>query len=117
MLTIIEEFSRFPFVFPRTNIDSITVIDCFSQLFGIFGMPAYIHPDRELSFMSKDIPDFLHEKGKRVATSRTTPYNPQGSGQIERYNGIIMKTITLALKSRNNVFFTMALLNHLYLNH
>jgi hypothetical protein len=99
MFTIIDEFSRFPFVFPCANIDSTTVIDCFSQLFAIFGMPAYIHSDRGLSFMSEDVQDFLHKKG--IATSRTTPYNPQGNGQAERYNGIIMKTIKLALKSRN----------------
>ena len=38
---------------------------------------------------------------KGVATSSTTPYNPQGNGQVERYNGIIWKTVRLALRSRN----------------
>ena len=33
-----------------------------------------------------------------VPTSRTTRYNPRGNGQIERYNGIIWKTIVLALR-------------------
>lgn len=51
------------------------------------------------SFMSNELKDWLHSKG--FATSRTTPYNPEGNGQTERYNGIVMKTITLALKSRN----------------
>ena len=49
--------------------------------------------------MSEEVKSYLHNKG--VATSRTTAYNPQGNGQIERYNGIIWKAITLALKSRN----------------
>ena len=48
--------------------------------------------------MSKELKDWLHSKG--VATSRTTPYNPQGNGQVERYNGVIWKTVTLALKDR-----------------
>ena len=61
-------------------------------------MPAYIHSDRGSSFMSTELVQFLHEKG--IATSRTTPYNPQGNGQVERFNGIIWKTVTLALKTQ-----------------
>ncbi|XP_068240061.1 uncharacterized protein [Palaemon carinicauda] len=51
------------------------------------------------SFMSEELKKFLLEKG--VATSRTTPYSPRGNGQVERYNGIIRKTIRLALRTRN----------------
>lgn len=49
--------------------------------------------------MSYELRSFLTSNG--VATSRTTPYNPRGNGQVERYNGIIWKTIMLALKSSN----------------
>ena len=48
--------------------------------------------------MSAELKTFLSEKG--VATSRSTPYNPEGNGQIERYNGIIWKAIELAAASR-----------------
>ena len=61
-------------------------------------MPAYIHSDRGSSLISEELKNFLHSKG--IATSRTTPYNPRGNGQVERYNGIIWKAITLALKSK-----------------
>lgn len=99
MLVIVDEFSRFPFVFPCSDISSGTVIQCLVQLFAIFGMPTYIHTDRGASFMSAQLKDFLLKRG--VATSRTTPYNPEGNGQVERYNGIIWKTVRLALKTRN----------------
>ena len=41
---------------------------------------------------------FLNSNG--IATSRTSRYNPKGNGQIERYNGIIWKTIQLGLISK-----------------
>ncbi|GFO16303.1 pro-pol polyprotein [Plakobranchus ocellatus] len=74
-----------------------TVVRCFCQLFSLFGMPQYIHSDRGSNFMSSELKDFLHSKG--IATSHTTPYNPRGNGQVERLNGTLWKTITLALKS------------------
>ena len=49
--------------------------------------------------MSKELKDWLHSKG--IATSRTTAYNPRGNGQCERYNGIIWRTVCLALKTHN----------------
>ena len=48
--------------------------------------------------MNTELEQWLHEKG--IATSRMTPYNPQGNGQIERYSGIIYKTTELSIKSK-----------------
>lgn len=48
--------------------------------------------------MSAEVKSFLQNHG--VATSRTTPYNPRCNGQCERYNGIIWKSVMLALESR-----------------
>lgn len=98
ILTVIDEYSRFPFAFACENMNTNTVINCLNQIFAIFGMPSYIHSDRGASFMSKDLRDFLCNMG--IATSRTTPYNPQCNGQCERYNGVIWKNITLALASK-----------------
>ena len=97
-LNIIDEYSRFPFVFPCKDVSTQSVIQCLCQLFSIFGMPAYIHSDRGSSFMSEELRQFLLNKG--IATSRTTPYNPACNGQVEKYNGTIWKAITMALKTR-----------------
>ncbi len=49
--------------------------------------------------MSHELKMFLTSHG--IATSRTIPYNPAGNGQVECYNGIIWKSIQLALRSNN----------------
>ena len=98
-LNVIDEFSRFPFMFPCPNVSTSTVIKCLTTFFSLFGMPAYVHSDQGAAFMSQELRQFLTEKG--VATSRTTSYNPAGNGQVERYNGTIWKAITMCLKSRN----------------
>ena len=64
----------------------------------MFGLPAYVHSDRGSSFLSKELKDWLHSKG--VVTSRSTPYNPRGNGQVERFNDIIWTTVKLALSSK-----------------
>ncbi|KAF2885734.1 hypothetical protein ILUMI_20438 [Ignelater luminosus] len=65
----------------------------------MFGTLAYIHSDRGTSFMPQEVKNFLTTNGN--AFSRTTPYNPQGNVQAERYNGINWKTVQLALKNKN----------------
>ncbi|GFX76955.1 hypothetical protein TNCV_2258181 [Trichonephila clavipes] len=99
ILTIADEFYRFPFAIPCSDISAKTVILHLKNIFSIFGMPSFIHSDRGSSFMSHELKSFLTSQG--IATSRTTPYNPAGNGQVERYNGIIWKTIQLALRSNS----------------
>ncbi|KFD64528.1 hypothetical protein M514_23375 [Trichuris suis] len=98
LLCAVDEYSRFPLVPSRADTSSTSVIKPMTELFCLCGTPAYVHTDRGAAFMSLELKRFFTDMG--VACSRTTPYNPQGNGQAERYVGIIWKTITLALKSR-----------------
>ena len=97
-LHVVDEYSRFPFVFPCKDLTSETVKQSLSQLFSLFGHPTYIHTDRGQSFMSKDLKEFLLQRG--VASSRTTPYHPESNGQVERFNSTVWKAIKLVLKGR-----------------
>ena len=99
LLTVVDEYSRFPFAFPCPNMQSSTIIKCLDQLFTLCGMPSYIHSDRGAAFLSRELKQYLAERG--IATSKTTPYHPIGNGQVERYNGIIWKGVRLSLKSAN----------------
>ena len=86
MLTVVDEYSRFPFPCPNTL--SSTVIRCPDQLFTLCGTPSYIHSDLGTSFRSQEIKHYLTQKG--IATSKSTPYHPIGNGPCERYNGKIL---------------------------
>ena len=99
LLTIVDEYSRFPFAFPVKNIATSAVIEFLRNLFFISRMPGYLHSDQSPSFMSHKLKAWLFSKG--ITSSCTIPYNPTGNSQVERYNGIVWKSVLLALKSHN----------------
>ena len=99
LLTIIDEYSRFPFAFPCRDMTSKTIIYCLNQLFSIFGMPDMIHSDRATDFLSEELRKYLCGKG--IATSKTSRYHPEGNGQVEKLNGTLWKAIQVTLHSRN----------------
>ena len=99
ILTVVDEYSRYPFAIPCADVSAPTVFKECCNLFSLFGVPSYIHSDRGSGFMSSTLRNSFQQKG--IACSRTTPYHPQGNGLVERYNGTIWKTITLSLKSHD----------------
>ena len=98
LLTLIDEYSRFPFAYPCRDMTSSTIIQCFNHLFSIFGMPDMVHNDRGTDFLSKETQDYL--LNKNIATSKTSRYHPQGNGQVEKLNGTLWKSIQVTLHSR-----------------
>lgn len=62
LLTIVDEFSRFLFAFQSKDISSETV-NCFSQLFSIFGMPEtmYIMIELLFSYQRKPTPIYIQK--------------------------------------------------------
>ena len=55
-------------------------------------------PPPPTSLIRDEIKSFFMVHG--IATSHCAVYNPRGNGQCERYNGVIWKTIELALHSK-----------------
>ena len=55
ILTIIDEYSRYPFAFhcPDTSYESVK--SCLMSIFGVFGMPSFIHSDQGSGFMSAEL--------------------------------------------------------------
>ena len=50
ILTIVDEYSRFPFAFPCPNTTSATVMKCLEKMFVLCSSPSYIHSDCGSSF-------------------------------------------------------------------
>lgn len=99
ILTVVDEYSRFPFAFPCPDMNADTVIKCLESLFSLCGNPEALHSDRGSQFMSNEVKEFLLRR--HIAQSRTFPYNPAGNGQCEKYNGLIWKACLLSLKSHS----------------
>ena len=98
LLVATDEYSRFPFAFPCSDMSALTVTSCFRKLFSLFGCPSSIHSDRGPQFMSREVCNFLMEND--IAHTHSTPYHPQGNGQCERENATIWKAVQLALRSQ-----------------
>ncbi|XP_014780845.1 uncharacterized protein LOC106876699 [Octopus bimaculoides] len=88
-LTIVDEYSQFPFGYPVSDTSAQTAIRCFTDLFSVFVMSGYVHSDRGIAFMSTELREWLFNKG--IAASRTTPY---------KLNSTIWKLVLLSLKTR-----------------
>ena len=50
-----------------------------------------MHSDQGSSFMSAKVKQFMDDFN--ITSTRTTPYNPQGNGQCEKFNGTIWKAV------------------------
>ncbi|XP_059832284.1 uncharacterized protein LOC132397469, partial [Hypanus sabinus] len=115
-LSVIDEFSRFPFAIPCPDTTATSVIKALRQLFTLFGYPCYIHSDRGSSFMSEELRQYLLARG--IATSRTTSYNPRGNGQVERENATVWKaTLYLASCPGRNKCAAVWILQKMMANH
>ena len=94
ILTIVDEYSRFPFAFPTKDRSSKTVISCLESLFHLL--------DHQYLSTRTGVQNFslwkctpFKQMGVRV--SKSTPYNPTGNAQCERFNGIIWRTVLCTL--------------------
>ena len=105
MLVIIDEYLRFPFIYACKNLKASTIIEKLTDLFCMFGLPSYVHTDQGSNFMSYEFKSWLHSSG--VPTSRIIRCSPRGNGQVERYNGIIWKTIVLDLRVKKTVVYAL----------
>ena len=92
VLVITDHFTRYAQAIPTRNQTAQTTAKAlFDQFFVYYGFHEKIHSDRGTNFMSKVIRRLCRIAG--VKQTRTTPYQPQGNGQCERFNRTLLKML------------------------
>jgi transposase InsO family protein len=98
-LVFIDLFSRFPEVYPCTDLSTTTLISKTRDFFARYGFPDAILTDQGTQFESKEFRGYLQRFA--VKKLRTTAYHPQGNGLCERFNQTIQQNMLSLLVEKN----------------
>lgn len=102
ILVVIDHFTRFVQAYATKSKSAKTVADCLFNDYALkFGFPGRIHHDQGGEFDNRLIAQLKKNSG--VMSSRTSPYHPQGNGQVERFNKTLLQMLkTLTEREKRN---------------
>ena len=85
VLVVTDLFTKWVEAFPLKSTDSVTLARVLvDEVICRYGVPHYLHSDQGANFVSAVIQSLCSRLG--IKRTQTTPYHPQGNGQVERFN-------------------------------
>ena len=87
LFTVIDHFSRFPFVYEVKQSSAKSVIQCLKHLFSTYGFPNTLVSDNGTAFTSAELNNFLSRCS--VKHRYASVYYPEGNSTVERFHGTL----------------------------
>ena len=95
LLVVIDYFSRWPEVISVPNI-----IKSMESIFQTHGLPESVRSDNGQPFASAEFGKFLSDLG--IVHHKGVPYWPKSNGEVDRFNGTVLKIIRIAGIEKKN---------------